>query len=111
MNSFTCEAILVTQKNPVNVIRLLPDNNSFVSSSQNIVQIWDTLTLKCLKTLQVHSDCVSGIEIVNYGQSLATASWDRTIKIFDLKDFNPDATLVAHTGELNKKLLGKVTRY
>ncbi len=99
LKSFACEATILSQRYPISCIRLLPGGANFVSSSQKQIVVWDALKLQRVETIVTHEDFVSDLEIVCYDERLASASWDKTIKVYNLKEFGWFATLKGHTGQ------------
>jgi len=98
LNSFSCDATLFDQKYPISCIRLLPGDSKFVSTSQKQITIWDALTFQCVERIATHEDFISELEIICYDERLATSSWDKTIKVYDLEGFKWFATMKGHTG-------------
>ena len=49
------------------------------------IKIWDVITGNCLKTLKGHSDWVNFLVKINEN-TIASASKDKTIRIWDLLD-------------------------
>ena len=62
--------------------------------------IWDLEVgeeLYTIKGLKRHSDYVKSVAFSPDGQTFATGSWDRTIKIWDLNTTEEISTLEGHT--------------
>lgn len=55
-------------------------------SRDRLVKIWDTETLKCLKTLEGHDDTVTAVSFSPDNENtLITSCEDSTIKIWNIK--------------------------
>ncbi len=61
----------------------------------NDAQLWD-LQGNCLATLRGHTHLITKIAFSPDGTTLATASWDKTVKLWDIQG-NCLATLRGHT--------------
>ena len=62
----------------------MPDGNRLVTSSGPIVHVWDTSTWQERATLVGHEDRILQVASFGEGRWLATASWDRTVRLWDL---------------------------
>lgn len=58
--------------------------DAFNSEEGNYVKIIDTKTIKIIDMFEGHKNRIRGMAISPDGKSLATASWDETVKIWDL---------------------------
>jgi WD40 repeat protein len=91
-----------------------PDEQTLVSgSSDGSINIWrmspfaesedtirQTQLWNCVRTLTGHSDHVSSVAISSDGQTLASGSWDNTIKLWNLHTGNLLHTLDAHSSSV-----------
>jgi tricorn protease-like protein len=51
-----------------------------------------------LRTLEGHSDFVVGVAVTPDGKRAVSASWDKTLKVWDLETGRAERTLEAHSG-------------
>ena len=79
--------------------------NGFIASgsNDNTIKIWDNLKLKCVNTLQGHSNFVLCIKILADNTKLASGSADKNIKIWDTAKSSNNCiqTLTGHSGWIN----------
>ncbi|AHJ28741.1 serine/threonine protein kinase [Nodularia spumigena CS-584] len=61
----------------------------------------NSTTGKLLQTLSEHFDSVSSVAYSRDGQTLASGSWDKTIKIWDVTTGNLLQTLTGHSNSIN----------
>ena len=47
--------------------------------------MWDLETGRALRTLEGHSDSVYGVAVTPDGKRAVSASWDKTLKVWDLE--------------------------
>ena len=59
-----------------------------------------TLNLRELRTLKGHTDVVGAVAVTLDGQRAVSASWDETLKVWDLASGRELRTLAAHTGQV-----------
>ena len=79
------------------------DNRQIVSGSRDkTAKLWNTVG-ECKYTFEGHNEWVSCVRISPDATTplLITASWDKTVKIWDLTDFKLRHTLVGHAGNVN----------
>ncbi|WP_246162571.1 WD40 repeat domain-containing protein [Brasilonema sennae] len=75
-----------------------PDGKILATASgDKTVKLWDTATLKEIKTLSGHTDAVVGTSFSPDGKMLATASYDNTVKLWDTATLKEIKTLSGHT--------------
>jgi WD40 repeat protein len=92
-----------------NLIRKLEGHNSFVrgldvrgnrllsASFDNTVRLWNLDTGECIKTLNEHTDHVTGVRFLDAeGTKAASCSFDQTVKIWDLTEGKCLHTLHGH---------------
>jgi WD40 repeat protein len=65
-----------------------------------VLQIWDVRTRSVKATLSGHHGMVSAVAYSPDGRTLASASYDRTIKLWDVADGRVRTTLTGHTGDV-----------
>jgi F-box/WD-40 domain protein 7 len=58
------------------------------------MQVWDSSTLQCLKTLQGHEDNVR--VLADGGRYLFSGSWDKTIRVWDVETLECVKVLEGH---------------
>ncbi len=61
------------------------------------IKIWNCNMLKCIKTLEGHTDGVYCICYDSFNKKLFSGSVDCTVKIWDFKNQNNDKILIGHT--------------
>jgi eukaryotic-like serine/threonine-protein kinase len=66
-----------------------------------ILKLWDSATGKCLGSLLGHTDKIWGVSISPDGTTLATASSDGTVKLWDARPTRQERTLLAQTALAN----------
>ena len=64
------------------------------------MKLWDIRTSKELATLKGHSDAVESVAFAPDGKTLATGSWDKTVKLWDVTAGKELATLQGHTDKV-----------
>lgn len=66
------------------------------------IRIWNMDTGKCVRKLSGHSSHVVSVAwIPGCHDRLISASWDETIKVWDLAQDTPSHTFVGHSGKVN----------
>jgi len=58
--------------------------------------LWDANSGKKLRTLEGHTDCVQSVAIAKDSKTLATASWDKTVKTWNGETGAELATFKGH---------------
>lgn len=81
---------------PVWSIAIAPDGNSFITGGQDRAQQWDLLNGWPLQAFTGHTDAIRSLAISPDGQTLATSSWDSTVKLWSLTTGNLQASLTGH---------------
>jgi guanine nucleotide-binding protein subunit beta-2-like 1 protein len=81
------------------------DNRQIVSGSRDkTIKLWNTLG-ECKFTVSegAHTDWVSCVRFSPNVQTptIFSASWDKTVKVWDMSTFQLKTTLVGHTGYVN----------
>lgn len=66
-----------------------------------VVEIEGSYTLKPVDSLEEHDDVVSSVSVnVDETDILASASWDRSVKLWNMVASTSTATLIGHTGRV-----------
>ena len=74
------------------------DGKLAVSASEdNTLKVWDLETGRALRTLEGHSDSVSGVAVTADGKRAVSASGDKTLKVWDLETGRALRTLEGHS--------------
>ncbi|KAI3642212.1 hypothetical protein MP228_011767 [Amoeboaphelidium protococcarum] len=61
------------------------DKFAFVGGSQNVIQMYDLNTMKCLRTFSGHCDTIVSLSVSN-DQLLVSTSMDKTLKVWSIQD-------------------------
>jgi WD40 repeat protein/energy-coupling factor transporter ATP-binding protein EcfA2 len=122
--------IETTGKN-INVIKFNPENNMLAIGDVNgYIELWDINLRKKISEVKAHSAQINDIQFNTTLKQMATASNDKTIKLFNIKDptdlteppvtfndnegfvlvmqFSPDGQLII-SGEGDRNLVGRPT--
>jgi WD40 repeat protein len=67
-------------------VAITQDGNRAVSASRDrTLKVWDLETGSVLRTLEGHSDSVSGVAVTPDGKRAASTSDEKTVKLWDLE--------------------------
>jgi WD40 repeat protein len=70
----------------VNSVAFSPDGKIIVSGGFKAIKLWDVETGKELRTFSEHQDVVSSVVFSPDGKTIVSGSWDKTIKLWGVKD-------------------------
>ena len=85
---------------PVWDVAIAPNGQSFVSGSGSRIQQRDIATGKVLQEFTGHTDTVRSVAISPDGTTLASGSWDKTIRLWSLTTGSLQTTLNGHTDQI-----------
>jgi WD40 repeat protein len=94
----------ITEKPSGDIFRMILDNNNkrfFTSGRSSKIDVWDLEEWKIIRSLEGHTQSVSGMTLTNNDDILISASDDKTLKIWDLKSYSCLQTLSAHSDNVN----------
>ena len=78
----------LSQGNPVEAVKVLPNGTMVVTAGGSEVKIWDLLAGgRLLKTISTHNKTVTSLAMATNNTRLVTASLDRQLKFHDLTTF------------------------
>ena len=77
--------------------RILASTGSSASSGGKYIHLWDVQTGQPLQTLQGHTDHVLSVVFSPDGSTLASGSWDDTVRVWDAATGDTLNTLTGHT--------------
>lgn len=103
----------VETKSAVEALRLNKDGSRLCTSSggrNGNIMVWDTATHKLIVQLPDHAKTISDIRFNKDSSLLYSCSWDKTIKIWNMDNFNCIATLTSDQ-ELNRLSLSSDEKY
>ena len=117
---------LTLSSQTINALAVSSEGQMFASASRDRIQIWNLQTGRPTQSLLGHKDWISALAISPNGTTLASASLDGTIKLWDLTTgillgtlnsdrvstiaFSPDGTTLAAGSRMLRWTDGKVSR-
>jgi WD40 repeat protein len=81
----TGTALYTLQRHSDGIVAVAADGRQMVSSSAGHLTVWDLDNGIRLRTLQGHSDRISGMAVTGDGRRAVSASYDRSLKVWDLE--------------------------
>jgi WD40 repeat protein len=83
-------------------VAVLADGSRALSGSyDNTLRLWDLTTGATLRTLEGHTDWVSGVAVLADGSRALSGSYDNTLRLWDLATGATLRTLEGHTSPVN----------
>jgi WD40 repeat protein len=105
-----CHSVWQAHSRWVRSVAFSPDGQTLASSSYDqTIKLWDVKTQNCLKILREHRQTVSAIAFGTAqgaiafspdGQQLASSSFDRTVKLWDVQTGECVKTFLGHTNRV-----------
>lgn len=92
--------VLRFHQGQVNAVAALPDGRFATAGADGRVAVWEEGTGAPVKEFSGHSAPVAALAVSPDGATLASASWDTTIRLWPLRDGEP-LVLEGHTGNVN----------
>jgi predicted NACHT family NTPase len=77
------EAGSIKDSDWLNCLTFTPDGKQLVTGGM-AVKVWDPVSGACLKTFEGHADEIYGVDVSPDGKFIASASNDKTVKIWEL---------------------------
>ena len=93
--------ILTGHEDRVLSVAFSPDGSKVVRDSYGKIEIWDTETGECLKTLNGHTNSVRSIVVSPDGSKIVSGSVDSTVKVWGVESGDCLQTLNGHTDDVN----------
>jgi WD40 repeat protein len=69
----------------------------WISISPEVINRWS----ECVQTLEAHTHCVNGVAFSSDGKLVASASWDKTVRLWNAASGQAHSTLEGHTDSVN----------
>jgi WD40 repeat protein len=83
---YELERTFMGHKSPVSYVTFRSEDNLLVSGDESgKIIFWNALTGEIVNHLDIHTAKVTHLEFSNKGRLLASASYDGTVKVYDLK--------------------------
>jgi cytochrome c len=83
------EQVLRFHESAVNAVALMPDGHAVTGGEDSRIAVWEPGLPAPVKIFEGHTGPVSGLAISPDGKTLASSSWDRTIRLWPLDGGKP----------------------
>ncbi|GAB1538822.1 hypothetical protein NUACC21_14860 [Scytonema sp. NUACC21] len=98
---FSLASTVTGYSNPVLSVAISPDSMTIASNSDNGIKLLSLITGQEISTLNGHTDRVNSLAISQDGQTLVSASEDKTVKIWNLANGQEVRTLGGHSNSIH----------
>jgi WD40 repeat protein/uncharacterized caspase-like protein len=110
-NGFLQAASLEPHEGRVSSIDFSPDGRRVVSSSEQMVYLWDLDRHSIVRYFEGHSRLVNSVAFSPDGLRILSAGWDRIIRIWDSQSGGEILNLEGHTDGIHSAIFSRDARY
>jgi WD40 repeat protein len=84
-----------------NTVSFSADGRYLAADSSNTIRLWEVESGEARASLKGHSNLVENVAFLDGGRMLASGSWDRTVKLWDIAQASGERdVLTAHSGSV-----------